>query len=101
MPKTQNPEQHQAPKKDGSEALNAVIGRQVIRALGDPADLLRVQVRWVWEDHYRVNVFVGVNDGSARIAHSYLLGTDGDGTILASSPKITRQYGGAPPVLNL
>jgi hypothetical protein len=46
----------------------------------------------LWEDHYRVNVFVGVDAASAKVANSYFLVADIDGNILTSTPKITRQY---------
>ena len=41
---------------------------------------------------YRVNVLVGKDAGSARIASSFFLTADGEGNILASSPKIVRLY---------
>lgn len=50
--------------------LNARIGKQVIRALGAPADVLRVQVRRLWPGRYRVNDFVGPDPGSARVANT-------------------------------
>jgi hypothetical protein len=71
---------------------NALLGGYVIRALGQPGDLHRVDVRALWEDHYRVNVLVGPDASSVRVAHSYFLVTDGDGHILAATPTITRQY---------
>ena len=71
---------------------NAAIGGQVLRALGQPSDLHRVEVRSLWEDHYRVNVLVGLDAASVRVAHSYFLVTDGKGTIEAATPPITRQY---------
>jgi hypothetical protein len=49
-------------------------------------------VRRVWGDRYRVNVFVGVNTPSARVAHSYSLQADGDGKVLTSTPAIARAY---------
>jgi hypothetical protein len=39
-----------------------------------------------------VNVFVSADAGSTRVAQSYFLVTDEEGNILASTPKITRQY---------
>jgi hypothetical protein len=60
--------------------------------LGAPGDLLQVQVRLLWADHYRVNVFVGLDAASARVANSFFLVADSDGNITASTPKITRQY---------
>ena len=72
--------------------LNALVGEQVLHALGEPSDLLRVQVRPLWEDTYRVNVFVGVNAASARVANSYFVVTDGDGNVLESTPQVRRLY---------
>src|SRR3954447_19353338 len=74
------------------ETLNALVGEQVLHALGEPGDLLRVQVRPLWEGNYRVNVFVGVNAASARVANSYFVVADGDGHILGSTPEVRRQY---------
>jgi hypothetical protein len=68
------------------------MGEQVMRALGQPGSLYQVQVRPLWEDHYRVNVFVGVDAASATVAHSYFLVADRDGKIVASTPQITKTY---------
>jgi predicted NBD/HSP70 family sugar kinase len=70
----------------------AVIAHGVIDALGQPDNLHRVQVRPLWQDHFRVNVLVGGDALSARIAHSYFLVADRDGNIIAATPKIARQY---------
>jgi hypothetical protein len=70
----------------------AVIGGNVLRALGQPGTLLRVEVRPLWEDRYRVNVLVGLDAASVRVSDSFFLVTDGDGNILASTPTITRRY---------
>jgi hypothetical protein len=72
--------------------LHTVIGEHVIHSLGQPDDLYMVQVRPLWEGHYRVNVFVGADAASLKVAHSYFLVADGDGNILTSTPKVTRQY---------
>jgi hypothetical protein len=74
------------------ERQNAAIGGHVMRALGQPGALHGVQVRQLWEGHYRVNVLVGADASSVRVAHSYFLVTDGDGNVLVSTPSITRQY---------
>src|SRR5215207_11452523 len=79
----------QAPpgQPDGKrQRLNAVIGQHVLRTLGQPAGLQCVQVRHLWADHYRVNVFVGPDAVSARVAHSYFLVADGGGKVLAATP---------------
>jgi hypothetical protein len=72
---------------------STVIGARILRILGQPGELHRVQVRFLWEDHYRVNVFGGADAATAKVAHSYFLPADGGGNIVASSPPITRQYG--------
>lgn len=71
---------------------DAVIGKHVMHTLGHPGDLHGVQVRRLWEDHYRVNVFVGLDAASVKVAHSFFLETDNDGNIIACNPKITRHY---------
>jgi hypothetical protein len=62
-------------------------------SLGAPGDLLTVQVRPLWANHYRVNVFVGVDVVTAKVAHSYFLTADANGNITESTPKINKQYG--------
>jgi len=74
------------------DRLGAVIWKRIIDGLGEPAGLRQVQVHRLWEDHYRVNVLVGADAASAKVAHSYFLVADGAGHIIASSPEITKQY---------
>ena len=69
-----------------------MVGGHVLRLLGKPADLHKVQVRHLWEDHYRVNVLVGEDAACIKFAHSFCLVADDAGNILASTPQITRQY---------
>jgi hypothetical protein len=78
-------------KKERRE-LDAIIGNHVISALGRPGDLYRVQVSPLWNDHFRANVLVGVDAASVKVGHSYFLVTDGEGNIIASTPKIIRRY---------
>jgi len=92
MPTTQQGEQLKDPERHKREALNALLRQQVLNALGAPGDLLKVQVRPLWENHYRVNVVVGADMTSPRVAHSYFLVADGDGTIVASTPAIRKRY---------
>ena len=75
-----------------ADSLNDLIGKHVVRSLGSPKDLLKVQVRPLGRDRYRVNVLVGKTAGSARIADSFFLTTDGDGNIVTSSPEIAKIY---------
>jgi hypothetical protein len=72
--------------------LEAVVRDNVLCDLGKPPLPHRVQVSCVWGDSYRVNVFVGPNISSFKVAHSYFLRADGDGKILTSFPAITRMY---------
>jgi hypothetical protein len=72
--------------------LAAVIHDNVLGDLGKPPEPHRVQVKCVWGDSYRVNVFIGPDVASFKVAHSYFLTADGDGKILTSSPAIRRVY---------
>ncbi len=85
-------ERDEAGDRHRDEALTALIGKQVLHALGEPGDLLRVQVRPLWEGRFRVNVLVGPDAASSRVAHSFFLVADGDGNLLTSTPRITKRY---------
>jgi hypothetical protein len=89
---TKQIDQHDRIERDTQETTCALIGEQVIHTLGQPASLLKVSVRPLWANVYRVNVFVGSDAVSARIANSFFLTVDGHGKIAVSTPKITRQY---------
>ena len=91
MPQTLPPETAGREGQGRNELLATLIRKNVLGALGVPPDLLRVQVGRLWECHFRVNVFVGVA-AAARVAHSYFLKAGVDGSIVSSTPKITRQY---------
>jgi hypothetical protein len=71
---------------------NALIGEKVLHALGEPADLRKVLVRRLWADRYRVNVLVGVDAATTKVAHSYFLVVGSEGNIIASTPAIAKQY---------
>jgi hypothetical protein len=72
--------------------LEGAVRDNVMHNLGRPEGLQRVQVRPLWNDRYRVNVFVGQDAVSSRVAHSFFLEADGDGKILWSVPDIIRLY---------
>jgi hypothetical protein len=92
MSTTAEREQHKDLERQKHATLSTRIGAQVIHILGEPAGLHMVQVRPLWEDHYRVNVFIGADAASAKVANSYFLKADSDGNIIASTPTIRRQY---------
>ncbi len=74
------------------DALNAAIGKNVIRSLGSPADMLKVKVYPVGSETYRVNVMVGKDICSSRVADSFFLTADEEGNIVTCSPQIVRLY---------
>jgi hypothetical protein len=92
MPTQQHDRQHADQEADRRLWRTAAIGSHVLRALGEPDELRGVQVRPLWPDHYRVNVLVGADAASVRVAHSFFLVADGDGNVLRVAPEITRQY---------
>ena len=92
MQTTQQSEFAAEDKPMQGDAMNALIGKNVIRSLGSPVDMLKVKVTPVGGDHYRVNVMVGKNVGSARVADSFFLSADAQGNIVTSSPKIAKLY---------
>ena len=86
------PAEHEAPDPAVTDHAPAFLIREkLLRALGEPSDLLRVQVRSLWHHFYRANVFVG-DAAAPRVAHSYFLTATRDGDIVASSPAIRREY---------
>jgi hypothetical protein len=105
MPTTGQVKQPAGATERTPEQQSAIIVRQLVQTLGRPAALHRVEVRHLWEKHYRVNVFVGADVSSTRIAHSFFLSTDEDGNIIASAPALTKKYSemantaGSPPLM--
>jgi hypothetical protein len=92
MAKTLQQNRDEELSRETTDTLDRLIAEQVVHSLGTPNDLLRVQVRRVGGDHYRVNVFVGKDVSSGRVANSFFLTADGEGNILKSSPEIVRAY---------
>ena len=91
MPTKQHDNRPADAEAGGHERRSAAIAGRVLHARGLAGALRRVEVRPLWDGHYRVNVLVGEDAASVRIAHSFFVVTDGDGAILASTPQITRQ----------
>jgi hypothetical protein len=89
--------QSEQPKEDQTERfenekMDNLIRKQVIDALGTPVNLRSVQVRKIWNDHFRVNVLVGANAATVKIANSFFLTIDSKGSLIAATPKIMKQY---------
>jgi hypothetical protein len=89
MTNTQERERDESAEKQAREDRRTLIGKRVIHILGQPEGLQAVQVRALWQNHYRVNVFVGPDVISSKIVHSYFVESDIDGNIVKSTPKIT------------
>lgn len=80
-----------APPAD-TTAREAAVRAAVLAGLGRPPGLYELAVRWLWDGHCRVNVHVGPDVLTTRIAHSYLLEVADDGRILSASPPLHRGY---------
>lgn len=91
-PSPAQPDEEVIGKSLRTEQIAGLIAAFVLRDLGKPADLFRVSVVRLWENHYRVNVQTGTDAVSARVAHSFFLNVDDAGAVLASAPAITRLY---------
>lgn len=89
---TRNREPEKDMEHHQRETLQTLIGEQVMHALGEPGDLVQMQVRRLWEDYFRVNVFIGRDMVSAKIANSYFVKVDSDGNIVEATPRIKKQY---------
>jgi hypothetical protein len=74
-------------------ARKARIVERVLSALGHSNAGRTVQVKPLWAYNYRVNVLVGADAVSARIAHSFFVETDLEGNIIESTPRINVQAG--------
>jgi hypothetical protein len=92
MPTTEQGNQQAEHAKQTHQQRSTVIVTQLLHDPGRPATLYRVEVRHLWEDHYRANVFVGSDASSTQVADSFFVVADADGNILASEPDITRKY---------
>ena len=91
MPSAQAGEPRKDRERQGGENRKNLIRGHVLRALGEPGWLGRVEVRSLWGHYYRVNVLVGEDPSCFKIVHSYFLETDGEGNIVESTPKLGRQ----------
>jgi hypothetical protein len=92
LPEQSPTERNQESERKEGSLLEAIVLDNVMERLGQPLGNHRVQVRRVWGENYRVNVFVGADVASFTIAHSYFLLADRDGKILTCSPPIERVY---------
>ncbi len=92
MPPKIQKDQAAGEKKQERRQFDVEITKQVLNALGYPEDLQRIQVRSLWDNHYRVNVLIGPDVSTVRVAHSFFLVVDQEGVIITSTPKITKEF---------
>ncbi len=88
MSTKQERERHEDREQQERDGRNARIRQGVIESLRSKEGLQLVQVRALWGNHFRVNVFLGSDATTTRIAHSYFVEADAAGNILESTPKI-------------
>jgi hypothetical protein len=84
-PEQERDERAPRPEREGRDAR---IRQRVMHTLGLHDLPYTVQVRPLWGDHYRINVFVGAVGTSARIARSYFVQADAEGNIIESTPEL-------------
>jgi hypothetical protein len=89
VPKPVKQSEEGAETKAGSDGRQAAIRAGVLKALGNPTELLRVAVLPLWGDKFRVNVWIDGSKGVA-IPNSYFVTAAEDGTILRAEPPIER-----------
>lgn len=70
------------------EELRSLIEQQVRQRLSEANGPQSVQVRRLWEDHYRVNVLIGTPATTTRVSDSFFVEADSDGRIVESNPAI-------------
>jgi hypothetical protein len=75
-------ERSQHDRCDGS------VGESVLHLLGRPAGFLRVQVRRLWGDYFRVNVFAGQSLACGVVVNSFFVRADAQGRIVSSDPPL-------------
>ncbi len=91
LPMTSGPSEKNEAEPAAESSPNALC-KNVMAALGRPADFLRITVRRVSSENYRVNVVAGPDISAARIVNSFFITADESGTITSASPKIVKQY---------
>lgn len=74
------------------ERLAVRIRQHVLQTLGKPPGWHVVQVRPLWDGHFRVNVLIGQSIADSKIGHSFFVQTDDAGDVLDSNPKMIKRY---------
>jgi hypothetical protein len=80
------------PGANDRAAAGGAVRERVVAALGLPPGLFQLAVYPLWGAYFRVNVLVGPDAASVRVAHSYFVEAAGNGDIVTSTPPIVRLY---------
>ena len=98
MPKTPKPQVPPEETPERAEATPSELKREeviragVLKALGRPAELLKVSVAPLWDDYFRVNVVTGTEATAVRIPDSFFVTADAQGRIVQAEPPIQKTY---------
>ena len=77
--------------------FSPVIRDAVLERLGKPKDFWKVDVKPLWENRFRVNVWteeMGRIGPTHRIVDSFFIIASPEGGIVESRPQISKKYGG-------
>ena len=77
--------------------FSPVIQEAVLERLGKPDDFWKVDVKPLWENRFRVNVWteqMGRIGPTHRIVDSFFIVASPEGGIVESRPQISKKYGG-------
>lgn len=81
-------------ERRADDATEKGVAKWVLAQLGQPADLLKVEVKKVWGANFRVNVYVAEETAKAlprvSIPDSFFVSVQDDQFV--SSPAIVRKY---------
>lgn len=89
---------NETPERETETAAERGVARWVLQQLGQPGDLLKVEVKKLWGQNFRVNVFTATETQRAlptiQIPDSFFVTVCDDGYV--SRPGIERKYSSSP-----
>lgn len=77
----------------------AIFEQNILEELGTPPGFLQIDAKPLWDNRYRVNIWVEYEDKiyqvvRKQISDSFFVVTSDGGEIIRSSPEIKRKYDG-------
>jgi hypothetical protein len=83
-----------SPEKRNDVADAAEVEQWILEELGEPANLLRIEAKPLWDDYFRVNVYtrtdVGLTAKEVAVSDSFFVFKSEAGFL--SDPPIARKY---------